>query len=78
MGQNHQQIKKTSNFWAEELGIKVLNFSAGFNSSEEFLDKFITKEDFLTRISNCEIQRPEIQSRRQAYQLKKKLVKNLD
>lgn len=59
-------MKRQSAFkWAEEKGLVVLSFTKAF-TMEEYHDKLIGYDEFLNKISLCELRKPEVKSRREA------------
>jgi len=68
--------KRTSSAWAKRFNLKFITYS-GFGSMDFFNSVLIELEDFTARASICEVERPQITSRREASKLKKTLNWNL-
>ncbi len=68
--------KKTSKNWSKSLNLKFINI-AGFPSSDFFDKVAVSVEDFLAMAAQCEVEKPQITSRREASKLKKTLDWNL-
>ena len=65
--------KRTSVAWATLLNINFINLN-GFISQDYFENVLINKHDFLLMAANCEIEKPQVKSRQEIEDLKKKLV----
>jgi predicted aldo/keto reductase-like oxidoreductase len=71
------EIKKTPARWCAELNIRILDYKGVF-TVESYADKHYKLEEFLNLVSNCELEKPTNQSRRDASFLKQKLNKKLN
>ncbi len=68
------KILKTGKEWSLEFGLSVVN-PLGWESNSEFDSLKIPRDEFLLRCSNSVIVPPKNLSRRDAFKLKKELLK---
>ncbi len=69
-------IHMTGKEWCDTLSIDVREISLGFGTNNLFYTKKISKEEFLNRLSQCDVIKPEILTRREAAAMKQQLLKN--
>jgi len=69
--------KKTPAEWCKSIGLKVISYEGQFDI-HSYCSVNLSLEEFLNRIANCKLEKPENYSRFEIKKFKKKLIKKLD